>query len=359
MNNRPLSIVIQVAAELRQAIKDGRWTDWLPAERDLAKRMRVSRSTLRESLGMLKEEGWILSIHGQGNRILLPEGGRRDKGERVVAVLTPDPPWQSSPYVNVWLDALREALIADGCRLHLEGNRSYFVEEPGLQLHQLVGDTGAVCWILFKATRGMQEWFLNEDVPCVVAGTPFEGVTLPFVDVDHRAVCRHAVGVFARHGHRRIALLIDDDQRSCDQECKAGFREAISSDQQGEFSLTVLEHGPNTDELINVLRQALKETDPPTAILVDKPTDYLSVLTYLGRQELRVPEDISLISQIDDSFLRSVIPEPARYLGDSVHYARRLGRPVLKIMRGEFVSPRGVGFFPDFIKGGSVGPVPE
>ena len=92
---------------------------------------------------------------------------------------------------------------------------------------------------------------------------------------------------------------------------------------------------------------------------MDKPTDYLSVVTYLGQKELHVPEDISLISRIDDSFLSSVIPEPARYLGDPVHYARKLIRPVLKIMRGEFVSPRGVGFLPDFVNGGSVGPVPE
>ncbi len=41
----------------------------LPAELELSKMMNVSRMTLRQALSLLQEDGYIVTIHGQGNFI--------------------------------------------------------------------------------------------------------------------------------------------------------------------------------------------------------------------------------------------------------------------------------------------------
>ncbi|MFW0766059.1 PLP-dependent aminotransferase family protein [Trabulsiella odontotermitis] len=65
----------QLADALRLLILDGRLAldSRLPGERELATALAVSRTTIASALGQLRDEGYIVSRHGSGSRVILPE----------------------------------------------------------------------------------------------------------------------------------------------------------------------------------------------------------------------------------------------------------------------------------------------
>lgn len=66
--------VAQVADQLEQSILAGQLApgDLLPSERDLAAKLGVSRSVVREALGRLSSLGLVESVHGSGTRVGAP-----------------------------------------------------------------------------------------------------------------------------------------------------------------------------------------------------------------------------------------------------------------------------------------------
>lgn len=64
----------QLAEALRLVILDGRLAldSRLPGERELAAALNVSRTTVASALAQLREEGYVISRHGSGSRVMLP-----------------------------------------------------------------------------------------------------------------------------------------------------------------------------------------------------------------------------------------------------------------------------------------------
>ena len=66
-----MTAVGQVAEQLRSSILDGRRAagERLPSEPDLARELGVSRSTLRDALRALEDEGLVRRVHGSGTYV--------------------------------------------------------------------------------------------------------------------------------------------------------------------------------------------------------------------------------------------------------------------------------------------------
>jgi GntR family transcriptional regulator len=66
-----MTAVGQAAEELRSSILDGRRAagERLPSEPDLARELGVSRSTLRDALRALEDEGLVRRVHGSGTYV--------------------------------------------------------------------------------------------------------------------------------------------------------------------------------------------------------------------------------------------------------------------------------------------------
>ncbi|WP_312624721.1 PLP-dependent aminotransferase family protein [Scandinavium sp.] len=64
----------QLAGALRLLILDGRLAldSRLPGERELATALNVSRTTVASALAQLRDEGYVVSRHGSGSRVILP-----------------------------------------------------------------------------------------------------------------------------------------------------------------------------------------------------------------------------------------------------------------------------------------------
>lgn len=349
------SLVNQTGSILREEIQNGKWTDWLPGERVLCESLQVSRNTLRAALAQLRREGIIRSDHGAGNRILTRGSGRSHKLRSYdVALLSPEAIERLRPSQTLWIDELRAMLSERGCRLHVFHGPQYFRANPAAALEKLLGQHSHGCWILALSNETTQRWFERERVPCVVAGSVHAGLTLPFRDLDHRAMCRHAAGIMLGLGHRRVALLMPKSRRAGDLESEAGLMEGVRQSPHAGAEVVVGYHETTVASICHALRRLTEQRPAPTALLVANAYHYLTVTTRLAQLGLRVPRDISVVSRDDDPFLSFVVPAPARYSASPHAMAKALLRPVLELLEGGVVTHRGIRLMPEFIRGETI-----
>jgi LacI family transcriptional regulator len=354
------SLVAQTVAFLILQIEAGEWRDWLPSERSLCELLQVSRNTLRAALAQMKHEGRIRAAHGAGNQILgvKPAGPTRSKSCDV-ALLSPEPIERLRPHQSLWIDDMRGLLSERGFRLRVFHGHHYFAAHPGPSLQKLVSRNPHGCWILVMANETVQRWFGENGVPCVVAGSTYPGLDLPYRDLDHRAMCRHAAGVLLGLGHRRLVMLTQKSRRAGDLESEAGFTEGVRQSRHANVDAVVIRHEDSVHSVAHALRRILKLQPAATALLVLHPHYYLAVASRLAQNGVRIPDEISMISRDDDPFLAFLAPVPARYLVSPHAMAKNLLRPVLEVLEGTTVTQRGSRIMPEFIRGESIAAPPK
>ena len=285
MQNLPQrnSLVSQTTAFLRQEINRGSWQEWLPSERTLCENLQVSRNTLRAALEQLKRENLVDARHGAGNRInIRQKAGSGALRSHDVAILTPDPLEQLRPTQTLWIDEMRAMLSERGCRLHVFHGRQYFRANPGPALRKLVMQHSHGCWVLMLSNEKTQLWFEQNGISCVVAGSVYTGIDLPFRDLDHKAICRHAAGVMLAAGHRKVGLLIQKSRRAGDLESEAGFVAGVRGSPHADAEVVVGNHEPTVTGICHALRRLMEQKPPPTALLVANPNHFITVVTRLG-----------------------------------------------------------------------------
>lgn len=349
------TVVAQATEYLTNEIGRGAWQGWLPNERALCESLHVSRGTLRSALQQLAASGLIRPEHGRGNRILASTQRKRKAGnERAIGLLTPQPLEQLRPTQTLWIDELRTLLVEQGCKFHVVSGTQYFRANPSNALKKLIRQHPYSCWILIRSKNSTQAWFQENRHPCVVAGSPSPGIDLPFVDLDHYALCHHAAGTLLRMGHRRIAFISERTGRAGEAASEAGFVEAVRQSKRADADPLVLLHESTAESLGTALKRLMSQPRRPTALLVANPHFYLTVTSRLAQLGLRVPQDISIISRDEDPFLSFLLPRPARYAIPPHVFAKKLMRPLMELADGRIPSIRSTRIMPHFIRGESI-----
>jgi len=351
-------LVAQTAAFLHLKIENGEWSEWLPSERALCELLQVSRNTLRAALAQLQKEGRVQSRHGSGNQIIgaFPTYPRASSSD--VALLTPEPLERLRPMQTLWIDEMRALLSERGMRLRVFHGSHYYAVKPGAALERLVTRNPHGCWVLMLATEPLQRWFSRSKIPCIVAGSTYAGLDLPFRDLDHRATCRHAAGVLLALGHRRLVMVMAKTRRAGDLESEAGFLEGVRQSHHDNADATVIFHEESVAGVAQATRRILKLNPAPTALLVVHPYHFLGFASRLAREGVRVPDDMSIVTRDDDPFLKYIVPVPARYVVNPHLMAKSLLRPVLELLEGNAATPPVSKLMPEFLKGESIAPPP-
>ena len=348
---RRISLVAETAAVLRNEIESGRWKTFLPGERELCSRLRVSRPTLRAALEILHKEGRLIVAHGRSTQICRTKNfvSTGDATNRV-GLLTPIPLHQMPPFVMFWIDELRERLAENGLELHVQINSNSQSPRPEKILKRLVAENPSAVWLLFLSTEPMQRWFAEHNFPCVIAGSCFPGTQFPSVDIDYRAASQHAARLLAAKGHQRIAVLLPDTKTAGDQASETGFLEGANE----QVRARAVRHNETIKGICEKLDGLLKGDQPTTALLVARSANALTALTYLQRRGLRFPQDMALISRDDDDFLNSVVPKITRYACDPKMFARKISKLVLQLAREGSAPKRQILLMPDLVRGETV-----
>jgi DNA-binding LacI/PurR family transcriptional regulator len=166
---------------------------------------------------------------------------------------------------------------------------------------------------------------------------------------------RRAVG----QGHRFItAPLLDRPPAflkafrkalaSALHEAGGRFSAGVSTPVEQEFSHTAMQR---------CLRRVWR-LRPPTAVITVSWFEYLAAFSFLHRQGLRIPQDVSLICLSDDPTAAWMNPEPARFVHDSARVAEVLADwvsapPVIAEDHAPFIEVAS-----HWAHGGSLGPPP-
>lgn len=354
------SLPAQVAARIAAEIQQGTWDAWLPGERTLAKSLQVGRKTLRKALAHLQRDGTIATQHGLGHRIApaVAAGGDRlapgPAGIFSVGLITPDSLENLRPYTALWVDELRSLLFESGARLATFSSHRFFTGRPEKALARLVAQNPQRCWILAHSNRQVQQWFHDQAIPCIIAGSSHPGLPLPNVDLDFFAMCRHAAGAMLRLGHRRVAYFARCSDRAGDLESERGFEDGIRRSTHRETDYVIVRHDGSVDGAYRALARMFAVATPPTAVLVAQASFYLTTVAFLGERGMRVPRDVSLLCREDETFLGFLKPAPARYACNPTTYARRLRLQLA--FAGEPGAPTIHRIEPRFIAGDSLGP---
>ncbi len=342
------SLVRHGADFLRQIILRGEWLEQLPSERKLCAQLGISRPTLRIVLNELEREGTISSVKKRRRHVLQPvERLAEPEDKKLIVLLTPVATRLMPPFVLFWVDALRELLVASGFRLEIHHASECYQNRPSLALKKISQRLPAKGWVLFRSTVAMQHWFAQQHLPVVLAGSSTADVALPSVDIDYRALCRHAAHLLLKKGHHHLALLLPNGSHGGDAESELGFREASSRPSM----LTVHRHSESPEAVIALLDRLLRQRTAPTAFLVARSTHTLTVVSHLLCLKHQLPRDFAILSRDDDAFLAHLVPRITRYTTDPAKFAKRLSKLVLELAQTGRTSTTPVRLMPDLVKG--------
>lgn len=344
----------QLARHLHEEILRQTWVGQLPGERHLAERYQVARKTVRAALSELRHQGVIVTRHGAGSVIQSARTMRRGAVTKLemIGILLPRPLIELRQHTALWVSKLADLLQRTGYHLEIFSGARYYSATAGRSLERLTCKHPAACWLLAASTRYQQQWFSSKKLPAVIAGSLHPGVSLPSVDIDHRALCRHAAGLFMRAGHRRIALLYPRTGRAGDAESEEGFREGCR--QTAGVAPLIYQHGETTRSVYHLIATVMKCANPPTGLLLANSHNYLTLASCLLSLGRNVPGDVSVIARDDDAFMRYMLPAPDCYHISPDIFARRLRQAVLATISGGSATRLTVRLMPEYRRGGSL-----
>jgi DNA-binding LacI/PurR family transcriptional regulator len=335
----PKSKVGQLVDLLRSHLQNGEWAGMLPPERSMAEQFLVSRSTLRKALQTLENEGCISGVKSsRSGRQITPGAGKKTgrTNEGSAVVLTPN--ILDNSLLLEHLAILRDLLGRAGIRVEVrEATHLTEMRQPVAALAKMAAKSPDAVWILHKMPHSVQLAAQSLGLRCLVYGSTFEGIKIPFVDVDFAAVARHAAARCLAKGMKRIAVLVHRTPLAGDT--------AIVKEVAGQLAGAgappplVLRHDFNKSRLIDALDQRIVPAGmTPDVLMVVSQHHLLTTLPHLLRRGLRIPGDISLIYLSNDPVTERLSPVPERYdLG--MLLPRRLARSTQALLNGEMPAP--------------------
>jgi DNA-binding LacI/PurR family transcriptional regulator len=344
------SLAELAAAQIRRAIQDGQWSQTLPGGRELSRIIGVSRPTVHQALAILEAQGLVRG-RTKAARVVRP--GRLPSGSRARKVVF------LSPYRAGELDGMTARL---GLMVAAEmAARGHHLEHVRLaRASEVVGERtidslrrthNPACWILYRCSPALQGLLHRRGEPCVVLGNTPPELRLPGVDVDYAAAARHLGGRLGALGHRGGGCLL-----VLPAEPLVGHRLAAEAFQVGGESPRLLRLGQDALAATGQIDIALDQR--PTAIVVQRPEQALSVVGRLWARGWRCPADLSLACLQDSLALGAIDPPIARYSVTVERLFKGLSRQLVSQLErpGRSGSPQLL--LPELVNGTSLGEAP-
>lgn len=350
----------QVTECIRQALLQGHWSGVLPSESELCRELGVSRVTLRRGLESLFADG-TLTAGGRGGRhsvAAIPKARARSVKGNLVRVLSPQPRFILSSDTQTIFQTMSESLGRSGLHLEFEHHPGLWrLHCPDALLRKLAALPQTAGWILYRSTQPVQRWFGNANVPAAVLGGIFPDVPLANAEFDLVASCRHAAGVFASRGHRRLVFLTVEKLTAGDEASARSFLEGAAA---AGVHAEVATYDDTVPGLCRTLDGLLLARPSPTAFFVGFPVHVHAAIGHLTRRGFPVPAKVAIISRLDGMHLSQSIPSIARYRMDSERLGRGLSRLLLQAVETPATNTRRHFIvMPEFVDGETAGGRPS
>ena len=269
----------------------------LPSEHKLAETLQVARSTVRQALASLEQDGLIHRIHGKGTFIHDEARQRLRKGQNLLALIVPETEAAFYP-------SLQRSFESAAAELHnqvIVCNTNNDIDKQAsviLQLIDLRVSGVAIVPTTAPTTPAFHIRQLQQHgIPVVCCSRPVVGTQAPLLAIPFEEVGRRAGEEIRQLGHRRVAYF-STGHGVASAAYEKGFRDAMGP--KAKVSVFVASCPP-TDyrqlqvETAGALEKLLNSNAPPTAIFCG--FDSLAEWVYLQvlRLGFRVPQKVSVV----------------------------------------------------------------
>ncbi|MEY4940998.1 MAG: hypothetical protein RIQ93_2733 [Verrucomicrobiota bacterium] len=348
-----VSLSSQAAITLRKAIADGVWKESLPSERRLCEMLQVSRPTIRTALHLLGKEGLLGIRQGRRHR-LLSRSTQAARDSRLVVLVTSQPLANLALVTFEGISEMRAHLAEQDFATEILVCPAGNARAQKRKIEEFLRQNSVFCCVLVSLGEELQQWFSSHPVSALVLGSCHPKIKLPSLDIDQRAVCRHAAGVFLSQGHRRIALVVPDSKVAGDLASEQGFRDAVEQLKGNSAAAVVVRHNGTARHISAKLDALFDSPQAPTGLLVAKPQHVFIVVIYLLKRGFSVPDTLSLIARDHDPLFEIVSPPISHYRLEKDTYSHRLSRLMLQMVHQGYVAPEPSLIFPKYAAGGTV-----
>lgn len=350
-----LSLVEQTAGHLRAGLRAGRWLGQLPGVIRLAAELEVAICTLRSALRLLEKEGIIaLSADGRSRRVV--RARRAAAPPLRIGILLWERLVNDNSKVQQFLSELFHALEKAGyAPFFSRQNQSTLRHDVG-RIVRYVTKTPADAWIVSGGSRGLLEWFAAQAVPCLAFVGRREGIPIASVAPDKVPAIRELTRSLIGLGHRRIVLLCSKMRRLPEPGLgERAFLEELAAQGTGGSHY----HLPDWDETPEGFQKLLTELfrfSPPTALIVNEMRLLTSMLQFLARRNLAIPERVSVVITEDDPSLTWCRPKMACLVWHVEPLVKRVVRWASAVSQGR-ADKKQVSYPAEWMPGGTIGPV--
>lgn len=262
-------------------------------ERELMVKLRVSQPTVRRAMQELVNKGVLRRHVGRGTFV------QKFAPPRLVGIITPY--WQS-PVIMRQINALAQLCDAFDCNLRVHHTREgesvrdlarALKADANEERMVLLGHSQEDAWTLFDELdhRGFR----------VVCSAPFvSGYPGSSVSVDTEAGVRLALDHLVQHGHKRIAVIINEPVALGTIQIRLAALRKEALERGLDQCIFIECDAPVWSDSFNAAYEAMEEVmtifPRPTAVVPVSGAGAWAALQFAGKHRLRVPEDFSLFA---------------------------------------------------------------
>ncbi len=153
-------------------------------------------------------------------------------------------------------------------------------------------------------------WLKKQEVPFVLVDRYLPKIKTNYVGVDNETGIYNAVTYLCEQGYEKIALITYPPLMSNIRERLNGFKKALKRNNLRVHNNYVQEvsYTSTEDDVKLAIDQLLALTNPPRAIVFVTNIIGLFAFEYLNSRNVRIPQDVSIISFDDDPAFRLSYP---------------------------------------------------
>lgn len=352
------SRVLQAADALKDEISRGGLSGMLPGERELAKRLRVSRITLQGALQILEHEQWVSPSEPRKRRSVLKpleevasERNLACEG-KVVVTLSPLEMTELPGTVRLVHSRIHTHCADAGIKIKHRSLDVTHMKRPAHRLREFVLKNPGDVYLLLLSTREIQEWFSKSGLSSIVLGSGWPEFGLSSADWDQRALGVHTGAMLSRMGHVRVGMLYPTP-------AKYGmelFHEGLKSLGQG-LDIRISRQDFDPDSILRGLIALVKDpATRPTVLILPRVFYVMVAATALPSMGIRIPEDVSLLCLVYDDSFRYFVPNVAGYKVPADLYARSIYKLIIDhLLHAGSVANRDALVMPEFVPAPSLG----
>lgn len=304
----------------------------IPSEAELRQQYDVSRHTIRQAIGELVNEGYLVKKQGSGTFVSDNyKNNRFRNNKKTIGVITT---YLSDYIFPSIIRGIEGELSKHDYSLLLSSTRNN-VENERRFLESMI-DQNVAGLIIEPTKSNLMNPNLNyylklteRSTPLIMLHASYEELELPVAAINDEAAGEMATNHLIELGHTNIGMITKTDDVQGKNRFK-GYLKALYDAKLSFLNDFVLRYDTESKEDIpHLIHNMLKDGKHPTAFVCyndEIAVDLIKVIHNLG---LRVPEDISVVSH-DDSFYSTTLPGVK--LTSIEHPKEELGRQAAKII---------------------------